>query len=100
LLAIQHQIDVLFVDPKGMPQGRVWSVQYGSISTIRQKQIEFLYSPQVIPWVKQLIVEKINNQISLLLAFQPLETNRLYHIIQSAINSMEDHRNKILKCEG
>lgn len=100
LLAIEHEIDVLFVDRKGMPQGRVWSVKYGSISTIRQKQIEFLYSRHLLAWVKEIINEKIENQITLLLAYQPTETNKLYHIIQGAINAMEDHRQKVKKCEA
>ncbi len=36
LLAVENQIDVLFVDGTGTPGGRLWSVRYGSISTIRR----------------------------------------------------------------
>ncbi|GIV35230.1 MAG: CRISPR-associated endonuclease Cas1 [Chitinophagales bacterium] len=100
LLAIEHQIDVLFVDAVGTPQGRVWSVKYGSISQIRQKQVEFLYSEKAIQWVKEIVTEKINNQIALLLAFSPDDYSRAHNIIRHAINSMEDHKNKILKAEG
>ncbi len=100
LLAIQHQIDVLFIDNTGMPQGRVWSVRYGSISEIRLKQAEFLYSAKAINWVKELLSEKINNQIALLLAFSPDDYSRTHNIIRHAINSMEDHRSKILKATG
>src|SRR4051794_30975268 len=70
LLAIEHEIDVLFVDTMGKPKGRVWSVQYGSISDIRKKQVEFLYGLPCIAWVKQLISDKINNQVALLLVFK------------------------------
>ncbi len=49
LLAIENEIDVLFVDEHGKPKGRVWSVQYGSISDIRKKQVEFLYGARCIP---------------------------------------------------
>lgn len=100
LLAIEHQIDVLFVDSMGMPQGRVWSIKYGSISDIRQKQIEFLYSSNVVAWVKNLLAEKVNNQIALLLAFRPLEDSPIRTKVNRAINSMEDHKQKILKMEG
>lgn len=100
LLAIEHEIDVLFVDNLGKPRGRVWSVQYGSISDIRRSQLEFLYSPRCIPWIKSLLAEKINNQVALLLLFkdgcQPPDKRR----IEAAINSIEDHRHKILKAEG
>jgi CRISPR-associated protein Cas1 len=54
LLAIEHEIDLLFIDGKGMPKGRVWSVQYGSISTIRKNQVEFIFSPRSVHWVKEL----------------------------------------------
>ena len=100
LLAIENQIDVLFVDGVGMPQGRVWSIKYGSISDIRQKQIEFLYSPKSLMWVKEIIQEKINNQIAILLLFQPLDDNKLQTVLKKAINSMEEHKTKISKIEG
>lgn len=100
LLAIQNEIDVLFVDEMGQPKGRVWSVQYGSISEIRKKQVEFLYGPRCIPWVKNLISEKINNQIALLLAFKDSCDTADQRRIDAAINSMEDHRIKISKADG
>lgn len=100
LLAIENQIDVLFVDAIGMPQGRVWSIKYGSISDIRQKQIEFLYSSKSLQWVKEIILEKINNQIAILLLFQPFDEERIKTIFQKAINSMEEYKLKISKIEG
>lgn len=100
LLAIAHQIDVLFIDDLGMPQGRVWSVRFGSISQIRIKQIEFLYSPKALAWVKELLVNKINQQIALLLAFSPEDYSKTHNVIRHAINSMEDHKQKILRAEG
>ena len=100
LLAIEHQIDVLFVDGLGMPQGRIWSVKYGSISDIRQKQVEFLYSDKALVWVKELIEEKINNQIAILMTFQPMEDERISTIFKKSMNSMEDHKRKIQQVEG
>jgi CRISPR-associated protein Cas1 len=102
LLAIRHEVDILFVNDQGMPQGRVWSVQYGSISDIRRSQLDFLYSPAVIPWVKNLLTEKLNNQVALLLSLQPEDLNELpaYNLIRFAINSIEDHKGKISRYEG
>lgn len=100
LLAIEHEIDVMFVDHFGKPRGRVWSVNYGSVSTRRKKQLEFLYSPKSIDWIKKLVAEKVNNQVALLLSFKdecaPADRRR----IDAAVNSMEDHRQKILAVEG
>ena len=99
-MAIEFQIDVLFIDNLGMPIGRVWSVKYGSISNIRQKQVEFLFSNQVNTWVKQLLSEKINNQIALLFTLIPSTENNLKNSIQKSINSMQDHQSKIDALQG
>lgn len=100
LLAIQFQIDVLFVDATGKPQGRVWSIKFGSISDVRRFQIEFLYSAQAVEWVKELVTEKINNQVAILLAFNRARDTSLYRKLQAAINSLEDYKSKIRKLEG
>lgn len=97
LLAIKNQVDVLFINSMGQPEGRVWSVQYGSISNIRKAQINFLYSPQVVLWVKELIQNKLDSQVALLLAFQPDrdENAQLHNQFKSGINSIEDYKRKI-----
>ena len=102
LLAIKHQVDILFVNDMGMPEGRVWSVQYGSISNIRRGQLDFFYGPDVLPWVKDLLVEKINNQVALLLLMQPADEAELpqYNLVRFAINALEDHKRKIAQCEA
>lgn len=102
ILAIKHQVEVLFVNDLGNPEGRVWSVQYGSIASIRKAQLNFLYSPTSTLWVKELLSHKLDNQIALLLTFQPeKETDQVaYNRFKSAINSIEDYRNKIIGQEG
>lgn len=102
ILAIQNQVDVLFVNDMGQPEGRVWSVKYGSVSNIRRAQINFMYSPAAVSWVKELIVTKIDRQSALLLAFQPTaDVNlKLHNVFKYAINSMEDYKLKIDKTEG
>ncbi len=101
LLAIRHQVDILFVNDQGMPEGRVWSVQYGSISNIRKAQLNFLYSTKAIKWVKELITQKIESQIALLLALQPGQDQlKTYNIFKAAINSMEDYKRKIEQAQA
>jgi CRISPR-associated protein Cas1 len=83
-----------------MPQGRVWSVKYGSISSIRKNQLEFIFQPRSVQWVKELIRDKIENQMALMLTLAPDKDDRINRIVRSAINGMEDHKNKIMKAEG
>ncbi len=100
LLAIEQEIDVMFVNNMGQPMGRVWSVKYGSVSDIRRRQLEFFYSPRSVEWVKELVAEKINNQVAMLLSLQAGQTDPLKRKLASAINSMEDHKGKVRRAEG
>jgi len=101
ILAIQNKIDVLFLNDFGQPEGRVWSVQYGSISSIRKAQLDFFYSKAVVPWVKNMLIDKINSQVSILLSFQP-EAGVLpqHNLVKGAINSLTDFNQKIQRLEG
>ena len=48
LLAIEKEIEIIFVDKQGHPQGRIWSSKYGSISTIRKGQLQFVQSEHAV----------------------------------------------------
>jgi CRISPR-associated protein Cas1 len=100
LLAIENEIDILFVDGLGAPKGRVWSIKYGSISDIRRQQLEFLYSAAAVEWVKEMVVEKINNQVAMLLSLRDSQGKVVAHQLSNAINSMEDYKRKVRKASG
>ncbi len=94
LLAIANEIDVLFLDPTGKPGGRLWSIKYGSISEIRRAQLEFLYSPKAVKWVKQLIKNKIDNQIGLLLTLDS-ENDEQANDREKSLNRLRDYLTKV-----
>jgi CRISPR-associated protein Cas1 len=99
LLAIEHEIDVLFVDNTGKPAGRIWSNKYGSISTIRKGQLEFVRSADAAKWIKEIIRSKIENQQALLWTFAAsmLEMNKF---IEHTAMRMEKYRTKISELQG
>ena len=66
MLAVDRQIQIHFVDRKGMPVGLVWSYKYGSVSTIRKNQIDFCNSQQGFLWMKSIIQRKIENEQAML----------------------------------
>jgi len=99
LLAVNNEIDVLFVDNTGNPVGRLWSVKYGSVSNIRRKQLDFTLSGEAVKWIKNIVVQKINNQIALLLTYTLQEPDKQKEI-DKTIARLEDYRNKIEKLEG
>jgi CRISPR-associated protein Cas1 len=62
MTAIEHNTDVLFVDRKGFPVGRLWSHHFGSIATIRKHQLQFAQSRTGIEWIRSVLIRKLGNQ--------------------------------------
>ena len=99
MLAISHEVEVLFINKSGDPLGRVWSSRYGSVSTIRKGQLLFCASKQAMEWVKSTLSKKVLNQQAMLLSLS--QTNS--HIRQDAdraISRMEECRLKIQGIQG
>lgn len=99
LLAIEKEIEVLFVDKGGTPFGRVWSSRYGSISTIRKGQLNFSQSKHAVKWIKNVISQKIENQQALLYSFQT-DDAQVISAVSTAVNRLEDYRLKVNGIEG
>ena len=99
LLAIENEIEILFVDNTGLPQGRLWSVKYGSVSTIRHKQLDFSLSKNAIRWIKGIIGKKIDNQIALLISIAPIEWSNQPEL-NKTIRRLNDYKEKINTAEG
>jgi len=99
MLAIEREIEVLFMDKSGNPVGRIWSPKYGSISTIRKGQVNFSFSHDAVKWIKDIICKKIENQQALILMMMP-DGNIERRIIDKAIHRLDDYRTKIDSLEG
>jgi CRISP-associated protein Cas1 len=99
LLAVENEIEVLFVDGTGNPQGRLWSVKYGSVSTIRRQQMDFTFSKAAIDWIKNMLSQKIDNQIALLLSLETEDAANETRI-NTVINKLNDYKTKIATVEG
>ena len=99
MLAIEHEIEVIFAQKDGTPIGRIWSPKYGSISTIRKGQLAFTYSHEAVIWIKQTLKQKLTNQQALLLTMQThdvmLDSRRTKYI-----NKLSDYQNKINNIDG
>lgn len=80
-LAVDNNIDIIFLKYNGQPFGRVWHSKLGSINTIRRKQLYLENHPFGLILVKRWITNKINNQIKFL--------------CKLAKNRRDERRNKI-----
>lgn len=99
LLAIDREIEVLFMDKSGQPLGRIWSSKYGSVSTIRKGQLSFTFSKDAVKWIKDTIQRKIENQQALLLLMVARDAG-IEKTVQKSVNRLEDYRTKINLLEG
>ena len=98
-MAIEKEIEILFLDNTGNPVGRVWSHKYGSVSTIRKGQLNFTFSSEAVEWIKSIVRSKIENQQALLLTFNP-PNSEIEKIVAKSISRLEDYRTKIATLEG
>lgn len=62
-LALENNIDIVFLKSTGQPLGRVWHSKLGSISTIRRKQLFLQEHKLGLELVREWIIQKFDNQI-------------------------------------
>jgi len=66
VLALEHNIDIIFLDGYGDPMGRIWFSKMGSTALIRRKQLEAASSNLGVELATQMIRQKLDNQIRFL----------------------------------
>jgi len=99
LLAIENEIEILFLDNTGKPAGRIWSNRYGSISTIRKGQLDFSQSKNAVKWIIEIVASKIENQQALLWTFASSQ-HEMNGIIENVTLRLENYRKKVLDLQG
>lgn len=115
-LAVENNIDIVFLKSTGQPFGRVWHSKLGSISTIRRKQLFLQDNPFGFMLVKEWILQKMENQIEHLNKLTMNRRDDRKEILREAIDrikvqvknieklpttkSVDDVRNSIQGYEG
>lgn len=99
MLAVENEIEIIFVERNGTPVGRVWSPKYGSISTIRKGQVNFVYGKVAVDWIKKVIERKLENQQALVLMLQTPD-DRSRRSAERCIARLEDYHKKISLLDG
>lgn len=94
LLAIENEIDIVFVNGAGQPKGRIWSHKFGSISSIRKNQVLFGKSDAAGEWIRAIVLQKIEGQKQLI---QSLHRDRpaKQEIIEEAVEQLTKFANKV-----
>ncbi|MEY4928209.1 MAG: CRISPR-associated endonuclease Cas1 [Bacteroidota bacterium] len=69
VLAMQHNIDLLFLDAFGHPVARVWRTAPCSNAAIQRQQLAAAQDSRAVVHVKNWVVRKLENQVHLLETF-------------------------------
>lgn len=98
LLAVENEIEIIFVDRQGNPMGRLRSPRYGSVSSIRKGQLNFTASHAAVDWIKDVLIRKIGNQQALMLLFGSDGQSGVS--VQKNISRLDDYQSKIRSLNG
>lgn len=98
LLAVDNNIDIVFLRYNGEPYGRVWHSKLGSISTIRRKQLALQDNKLGLELVKEWIGQKLQNQKDFLknLLMNRRDEER-QSMIRDAIGGIQELHGKVEK---
>lgn len=98
---LENGIDLMITERSGRPLGRLWNNRFGSISTIRKYQLDFSQGPHVTNWVIEQLIDKIENQVDLLLCLNTLDepneglikatTENMQKVVEKVQLSKNDH---------
>ena len=100
MLAVEKQIQIHFLDRKGMPKGLIWSYRYGSVSTIRKNQLEFCGSKEALVWIKDIIGRKLDNAQALLYMVDMGDDSVLKRRFENSIAKIDSYKRRLTELEG
>ncbi|NQT64655.1 MAG: CRISPR-associated endonuclease Cas1 [FCB group bacterium] len=112
-LALEYNIDILFLDKFGDPYGRIWFPKLGSTTFIRRKLLEIHEHDEGLIYVKHWVNRKISAQLDflkLLLSKRPEVESEYSTTLQkieeinsrliAVSGSLKENANKIMGLEG
>ncbi len=98
-LAIDNNIDMVFLDAHGDPYGRVWHPKLGSTTLIRRRQLEIYDKDEGLDLSKQWVLQKLENQIDLLSRLKKTREEKRREL-EEYISQIEGSRDNLLKMKG
>lgn len=105
-MAMEHNIDIIFLDNFGDPYGRVWYPKLGSTTFIRRKLLDIYNQDTGLEFIKRWVTKKMNNQIQFLqtlISKRPEKQNEFDQDLIAMgefINKIHEITGKISECSG
>lgn len=98
-LAVDNNIDIVFLDAHGEPYGRVWHPKLGSTNLIQRRQLEIYDTPEGLNLAKDWVLRKLNNQIDLLGRLKKAREERREEL-ERYIQELERSREQMQRLRG
>jgi CRISPR-associated protein Cas1 len=95
-LAVDNNIDIVFLDAHGDPYGRVWHPKLGSTTLIRRRQLEIYESMDGLDLALEWGLKKLDNQIELLSRLKKARADKR-DVLDGYIQEIEKSREQ-MKC--
>ena len=99
-LALEHNIEIQFLDKYGQSMGKIWHPKMGSTTYIRRRQLEIAETEEGTELVKKLMLEKAENMIDHLYDLGIKRCQEKQEYLNEKIEDMEELKSKIEKLEG
>lgn len=98
-LALEKNIDVIFLDKFGNPYGRVWHGRPGSTTAIRRAQLRLADTEEGLQLALGWLLRKLDNQVEFLRDARKKRT-RLFVQLSSNIDTLTSLRQRLVAIEG
>ncbi len=105
-MALENNIDIVFVNEFGEPYGRIWHPKLGSTNLIRRRQLEIAETPEGLKLALEWVKTKFNNQIEFLKRLRQTRPHRSAEItsyiekLQNIMSSLENLSDTVAECRG
>lgn len=98
-LAMEHNIDIVFLEANGNPYGRVWHSKLGSTTRIRKEQLKASLGRAAVAYTQLWVGDKMSNQIQLV---KQLLSHRPQHqeYLSDRLERMQRMQNEMRNLEG
>lgn len=98
-LAVDNNIDIVFLDSHGDPYGRIWHPKLGSTTLIRRKQLEIYDSLEGLNLAKEWGLRKLENQIDLLVRLRKSRGEKR-ELLDGYIREIENSQERMKRLRG
>lgn len=98
-MAVDSNIDIIFLDYFGNPYGRVWHSKLGSTTLIRRRQLEMYDKLSGLNLAKEWMIRKMDNQIELLAKLKKNRPEKRDEL-QMAIDKIKQLRERMKELKG